>query len=333
MDFNQYQKELNLKWRELEKKLSEDEDFKSAGKGKIRVSEEFFFTQDATGHPGLLIITNNEKIKNNNKIPICKGWKIDILENKIIMSLKNKEYNDFFRDIVNLILTKVYLSNYQKEERVNFFFKDLISAKSFFDSEAIPSKLSSESETGLFGEISLLSEFVSRKYSNKESLSFWTGPTKKHDFTTSNIILETKTTKSDNKKNINTSSNYQLSPVFEKELYLSFIQIQKNLSGRNLNMLINEYSSKLKNESELLLNDFYIKLRQSGYYGAHKEHYKDKYYINKMTFYHISKSFPYIKINEIKTHEAISGLSVTYKIDLEQCESFRINEEKVMEKL
>jgi len=331
MDYIQYQKELNLKWQQLEKRISEDEDFKTAGRGKIRVSEEFLFTLDINGHSGLLITINNTKNIKKNIYPECKGWKIEIFDNEIIMSLRNKEYNDFFRDIINLILTKIYLNKFQKEESVIFFFKDLISAKSFFDSEELPRKLSPESETGLFGELSLLNELFSKKYSNGESLLFWTGPTKKHDFITSNILLEAKTSKLAGKKIINTSSNDQLSPVFEKELYLSYIQIEKNLNGKNLNMLIDEYSNKLKNESDILLNDFYIKLRQSGYYDIHKEYYRDKYNLDKIKFYHISKSFPYIK--DVKTPEAISNLSITYKLDLEKCEDFRINEDQLLEKL
>lgn len=331
MDFIQYQKELNLKWEELRKKISEDEDFKLAGKGKIRVTEEFWFTLDTSNLPGLQIIANNTKRIIKNKIPECKGWKTEIFEKKIIMSLKNKEYKDFFRDIINLILTKIHLHKLKSEESINFFFKDLISAKNFFDSEGSPKKLSSESETGLFGELSLLNEFISKKYSNKDTLSFWTGPTKQHDFTTANLLLETKTSKLENKKIINTSSNNQLSPVFEKDLYLSFIQIEKNLNGKSLNILIEEYSTKLKAESDVLLNDFYIKLRQSGYYDIHKEYYKEKYNLSNINFYYISKSFPYIK--DVKAPEAISNLSITYKIDLEKCENFRINEEKILEKL
>ena len=46
------------------------------------------------------------------------------------MSLKNNEYNDFFRDIVNLILTKINLKKINQEKSVDFF-KNLLSAKNF----------------------------------------------------------------------------------------------------------------------------------------------------------------------------------------------------------
>ncbi len=176
-----------------------------------------------------------------------------------------------------------------------------------------------------------MDEFIGKKYSKKDALSFWSGPTKQHDFTTNNILLETKTSKVVNQKKISVSSNHQLSPIFEKKLYLIFIQIEKNLNGKSLNKLIDDYSEKLKTESELLLNDFYIKLRQSGYYDIHRDHYKENYVLKNIFFYYISKSFPYIK--DVSKPEAISELSITYKIDLDKCEEFRVNEEKMLAEL
>ena len=46
------------------------------------------------------------------------------------MSLKNNEYNDFFRDIVNLILTKINLKKINQEKSVDFF-KNLYQQKIF----------------------------------------------------------------------------------------------------------------------------------------------------------------------------------------------------------
>ena len=50
-----------------------------------------------------------------------------------------------------------------------------------------------------------------------------------------------------------------------------------------------------------------------------------------MVFYEIRDNFPYIK--KVETPVEISDLSITYKIDLDKCEEFRINEEKLLEKL
>ena len=89
-----------------------------------------------------------------------------ILDKTILMSLKNNEYNDFFRDIVNLILTKINQEKINQEKSVDFF-KHLLSAKNFFDSDALPKHLSVEKEIGLFGELIILSEYINKNIQMK----------------------------------------------------------------------------------------------------------------------------------------------------------------------
>ena len=330
MNFLEYQSFLNDQWEKLDKRILEDEQEKKA-KVKIRISDEFLITLDISGLPGLFIEINNTKKFDRDNIPNCKGWNIEVIDSQVVMSLKNKEYNNFFRDITNLILVKIYLNKLHKEESINFFFKNLLSAKNFFDNEESPKPLSSEKETGLFGELIILNEFINKKYPEEDALNYWTGPTQKHDFTTPNILLETKTTKYSGKKIIHTSSNDQISPIFEKPLYLSFVQIEKNPSGKTLRILIDEIITKFKKKSDFLVNDFYIKLRHYGYYDIHKDIYKDKYIFKDSNFYFISKTFPHIK--DLKEPEPIFDLSITYKINLEKCEEFRINEEELIKNL
>lgn len=330
MNFIEYQSFLNDQWEKLDKRILEVEQEKKA-KVKIRISDEFLITLDISGLPGLFIEINNTKKFDRDNIPNCKGWNIEVIDSQVVMSLKNKEYNNFFRDITNLILTKIYLNKLHKEESINFFFKNLLSAKNFFDNEESPKPLSSEKETGLFGELIILNEFINKKYPEEDALNYWTGPTQKHDFTTPNILLETKTTKYSGKKIIHTSSNDQISPIFEKPLYLSFVQIEKNSSGKTLRILIDEIITKFEKKSDFLVNDFYIKLRHYGYYNIHKDIYKDKYIFKDSNFYFISKTFPHIK--DLKEPEPIFDLSITYKINLEKCEEFRINEEELIKNL
>jgi hypothetical protein len=328
MNFLEYQSFLNDQWKKLDKRILEEEQEKKA---KIRISDEFLFTLNTSGLPGLFIEANNTKKIDRDNIPNCKGWNIEVIDSQIVMSLKNREYNEFFRDITNLILTKIYLNKLHKDESINFFFKNLLFAKNFFDGEELPRPLSSEKETGLFGELIILSEYINKKYSDEDTLNYWTGPSQKHDFTTTNILLETKTTKNDGKKIIHTSSNDQISPIFEKPLYLSFVQIENNPSGKTLKMLIDEITKKFEKKSDFLINDFYIKLRHYGYYDFHKDFYNDKYVLKDCNFYYISKTFPHIK--DIKEPEPIFDLSLTYKINLEKCEDFRINEEELISNL
>ena len=80
-----------------------------------------------------------------------------------------------------------------------------------------------------------------------------------------------------------------------------------------------------------MLNDFLIKLRQVGYFNFHRDEYNQKYSLKNFNFYEISNFFPHIK--GINKPESIFNLAITYKIDLEKCEDFRINEEQLLEKI
>ena len=105
MNFLEYQSFLNDQWKKLDKRILEEEQEKKA-KVKIRISDEFLITLNTSGLPGLFIEVNNTKKVDRDNIPNCKGWNIEVIGSQIVMSLKKKEYNEFFRDITNLILTQ-----------------------------------------------------------------------------------------------------------------------------------------------------------------------------------------------------------------------------------
>ena len=79
------------------------------------------------------------------------------------------------------------------------------------------------------------------------------------------------------------------------------------------------------------IDDFILKLTQCRYLDIHKSEYKQKYKIDKFNFFNINDNFPYIK--EYVVPDGLSDLSITYKIDLEKCEDFRINEEELINNL
>ena len=193
MNFTEYQDVLDAKWEQLETKIKLDEDFKKSGEGKIQVTEEFYITLNTYNLPGLKIFCEKNFKINEKNLPICKGWKLNLFENTITMLLSNEGYAEFFKDTINLILTKIHLNKLGKEESINFFLERLNLAKNFYDSENPPKPMSSFTEIGLFGELSLIKEFFLKKFSYKDCLNIWTGPNKKHDFTTSELLLEVKT--------------------------------------------------------------------------------------------------------------------------------------------
>ena len=327
MNSIEFQKKLDNAWIEILNKRKKDEKFLEGA--AVKAHDNYWFTLNKNYLPGIIINIEKLNIK-NNKFPKAKGWSFNFHNKKITMSVNEDKYKDFFVKLINLILIKVYLEKLNGEKSINCFLKNLIFAKDFFEEENVPRKLTAEEQIGLFGEIQILKEILGKKFNLGTSLSSWTGPSKKHDFTLPNTLLEIKTTSTDTKK-INTSSTNQIAPVYDKKLKLIFVQIKKNINGLSLHEVIDNYSKILKEESELLFNDFILKLTQCRYLDIHKSEYKQKYKIDKFNFFNINENFPYIK--EYVVPDGLSDLSITYKIDLEKCEDFRINEEELINNL
>ena len=328
MNVYEFQKQLNYSWNDLFKKKEEDKKFIESDIATIKAHNIYFFTINKNSLPGVLLnISNNLNV---NSLPKARGWKIIGNNKRIEISVNNTMYADFFIKLMNLILTKIYLKNLTGQKSVKCFLDNLISAKDFFEDDNAPRKLTKESQIGLFGEVYVLSKILTKKLTNKDSINSWTGPSKKHDFTTENILFEIKTTTTNSKK-INTSSNNQIAPVFDKKLYIIFLQIKMNMDGSSLVDLINSYLTILKDESEIFHNDFLIKLAQCNYLDIHADEYTQKYSVDKTNYFEVRDDFPYIKKVEIP--DELSDLSITYKIDLEKCEDFRINEEQLLNKI
>ena len=327
MNSIEFQKKLDNAWKEIYLKKKKDDKFEEGA--LVKAYENYWFTLDKNYLPGIIIFIDKFDIK-KIKFPKARGWNFILSKDKVRMYVKEEKYKDFFVKLINLILIKIHLEKLIDEKSVSCFLENLISAKDFFEEENVPRKLTLEEQIGLFGEIHVLKEIISKKLNYENSLAAWTGPSKKHDFTLANTLIEVKTTSTDTKK-INTSSTNQIAPVYDKNLNLIFIQISKNNNGSSLNTIIEKYSKLLKEESELLLNDFILKLTQCRFLEIHKKEYKQKYKVERLNFFDINKNFPYIK--EYVVPDGLSDLTITYKIDLEKCEEFRINEEEFLGKL
>ncbi len=329
MNASEFQKKLDVSWAELIEKKKKDIKFDGEQAG-IKVYKNYWFTLNKKNLPGIIINLDQGYNSGSTKFPKGKGWSFVISKNKILMNVNEEKYKEFFIKLINLILKKIFLEKLNGEKSIKCFLNNLFSAKDFFEEDNVPRKLTIEKQIGLFGELYVLSKIVTKRLNNDYAIKSWTGPSKKHDFTFENELIEIKTTKTDTKK-INTSSTNQLAPVYEKKLNLIFLQIKSSNSGLSLNNIIDEYLTILGEESELLKNDFILKLTQSNYLEMHKNEYKQKYKIDKINYFNIRADFPHIK--KVEHSDEISELSITYKIDLEKCEDFRINEEELFSNL
>ena len=329
MNSLEFQKKLHSAWNELLSKRKIDKKFEDE-KVQVKAYDRYWFTLNKNNLPGVVIDFKNIDTISSLKLPKAKGWVIIKINNKILMSVNEEKYSDFFIKLINLIVTKIFLESLINKKSIICFLDNLISAKNFFEDGNAPRKLTKESQIGLYGEIYVLSKILTKKFTNKDLINFWTGPSKKHDFTTEKNLIEIKTTTTNSKK-INTSSNNQIAPVYEKKLNLIFLQIKENLKGLSLVTIIDNYLTILKAESEILYNDFLLKLAQCNYLDIHKDEYSQKYKIDKINYFEVRNDFPHIK--EIEIPDELSELSITYKIDLDKCEEFRINEQQLLNRI
>jgi len=322
------QKHLDVQWQKLINKTISDKDYDKDG-GITHAYDIFNFITNPNKMLGVEIIHQENKIL-DQKLPQAKNWKIKVSHKKIVMELKKEEYKEIFITIINKIISKIFLEKETGHSALLSFLKNLDEHKNFFEEEGGPRVLSSEAQTGLFGEIYFLSEVLSRELNVTEANHCWTGPYKKYDFSTLKILLETKTSKLKLKKIINTTSD-QINPNQDKPLYLIFLNIDESNNEKNLNYIISEYGKKLKEQADEAYNNFCLKLLKVGYHEIHTQHYKQAYEVKKELYYFINKDFPHI--SDIAKPDAIEDLKLLYKINLDKCDEFLINKKDFLNKI
>jgi len=322
---------LKQKWENIQKihtEKSKGVDVLIFARDKVEFS--FFVTPDST--LGVKIAIQDKTFINENILPKAKNWTIlnnNTTENKksssVEMLLSNKEFEESFKETVSSLILKIYNTKLTGEECLVNFLKNLEKIKSFFDDEIYPKRLSDEEQTGLFGELVVLKEFFFKKKGVEDGLDCWTGPSKKHDFTLTNTLVEVKTTVSPEKYIINASSRNQLNPNQPKALYLVFQRLKKKPSGKTLPEYIEEIKEKISEISDDLLKDFTIKLMQSKYFESQSKYYSNKYTNQEQLFFHVKDNFPTI---ETSSSDAILNIKYSYQLDLNKCLNYKVNSDQ-----
>jgi len=329
MNIEKFQNHLSQQWQKLISQTALDKDYDKSG-GITHVHDIFSFITNYKKLLGLEINTSDNQENLEDLIPKAKNWKIKVVHNKIVMELYNEDYKEIFISIINKIISKIFLEKKIGNDAIKSFLGHLNNHKDFFEGEGGPKILSIEAQIGLFGEVFFLNEVLSKKIEVTEANNYWTGPYKKYDFTTLKIFLETKTSTLKSNKIINTTSN-QINPNQEKPLFLVFLNLNESNKGINLNDLINEFRNKLIKSSLESLNDFNLKLLKVGYHETHSENYTKNYEVKLINYFYISKDFPHIE--NILKPEAIEDLKINYKINLDKCSNFLINENNFLSKI
>lgn len=329
MDNSSFINDLNLRWEELIERKSKEPEEKTIA---IAADNIFWFTCNQNHNFGIIIKSNKKIIIDTFKLNDFKCLNILSTDNSITINLKNNQFNSHFKNLINFIINKIYINRLKDKDFIKSFFEEIYSAKDLLASSHLPNELGPEKVIGLYGELYFLLIELNKKFNINDCILYWTGPNKKHDFTCIKSLVEIKTTINKDNNKIQTSSSDQLSPIYEKKLFLSFFKFQKNLKGKNLNEIVKKIKDKLIID-ENSINEFNLKLIKVGYFDEHKEFYNQKLSLLEEKFYYVDNKFPHIRKKDIITHDAIENIELKYKIDLEKCKSSKIEKNYLIERL
>ena len=166
-------------------------------------------------------------------------------------------------------------------------------------------------QTGLWGELFVLSEYVSKIHPIKDAISFWIGPEdKKQDFTFNKVALEIKTKMSGSRASIAITSIDQLKKVTER-LYLIQIFINKANDPDSLSLqdLFDRIMGLIGEDTETK-TQFLFKM-QKLYPKATDNERGQKFMFLNHSLYEIDEKFPFIQPDMLPS----AIININYEID------------------
>jgi hypothetical protein len=193
--------------------------------------------------------------------------------------------------------------------------------------EASSRGLTKFAQKGLFGELTVLVHLLSDSLlESRRVLNSWTGPDGgTRDFGLGETGIEVKTSSVKGLLSVQISSERQLEIVAIDKLFLWSISIEISDKGIDLNKKVQEVEKWLSNDLELL-EIFRMKLTSSGYFEVDKHRYTNKFFVRDEFIFRISEGFPRIVSEGIP-----NGIfEVSYRVDLEACDMWRVAKQDVI---
>jgi len=257
--------------------------------------------------------------KNRVNIDNLNNLKIDFFpdhdgKSSLIFTLGKRELFSIF-DTLLLDLDKAIISD--KDDSVTTV-KDRINRWRVIFQKEISHKLSENTLQGIFGELSFLNE-CAVKYKIENTIHLWHGPEgHNQDFVIGNNTIEIKTVSTSKASYCTISSEKQLES-HQDNLYLKVFVVSKtpDKSGLTVPELVNDIEHKIMNSKPDLLQPFYAKLSEIGYF--YDSNYDNIRFLVVDAFeYLVDKEFPSITSRKLPT-----GITdVSYRLSLNDIEPF-----------
>lgn len=287
---------------------------------------DVFWITDHMGRYGFLIVTKDSVLKTENSLSL-KG--ITVIKttveknmNELFLVLNNSEDWSIFSTLCR-DLTEVIIRHDDHRMMINAIENQLKRWQRLLQQQ--PSSFTVEQQMGLFTELICLKEIVMKKtLSITDALTSWVGPEfDKQDFLMSDAVIEVKSHRTSRGEVVSISSAHQLH--CDKE---PFYLVSYGLTLTDSGLSVREISDEIKQlcTSEELKALFEIKLFKYGYIPEFVNGPLQRFTIDNVKVFKITKDFPRIIPTELKSQI----FSVKYMVDLSQCSQFELDYHQFM---
>ena len=270
----------------------------------------------------------NSWLPQSFKKPRIKGLSINISSQQkkpggsvtLLLELQQKEAMDVFIVFVTRVCEELDALK-KPGDAVKAVIAIVERWKGFFSGSS--EILSEGQQTGLYGELYLLSLLEVADISLSKVVNAWTGSKRTdQDYEFGALSIEVKSSAAVDATSVNITNARQLDDTGLETLYLCRILLDTRQGDKyTLPVLISSIRNKIQQSAPELSLDFEEKILDAGYQDKHVEHYANRSYSERsVDFYEIKDNFPRLLEKDLPT-----GITKTsYELTREACKDYKI---------
>lgn len=188
--------------------------------------------------------------------------------------------------------------------------------------------LSEGRQTGLYGELHLMSRLFNAGLPIDQLVKAWTGSKRTNqDYEFGDVSIEVKSTAAVDATTVNITNIRQLDETGLELLLLNRVLLDARQGNEHtLPALINTLRGAIAEQAPEMALDFEEKILQAKYRNDHAEHYGNRTYAERaLEFYEVREGFPRLLESGLPT----GVTKASYEITLENCKPFEQPHEEV----
>jgi hypothetical protein len=318
-------------WSQLEKEIEDTGKSKFKSPNNKCITEVFFTVDEKTLARSVLIEINKSEVTQISKLPEINGWTHSVELKKI--SGQQKSYLKIIgNSLVTNSISEIVIGDlnnkiFELKNRDQLFDSIVTALKQWMGFFSSSNEMTQITEQGLVGELSFLHEMIVQGSNMRDVIENWTGSDKsRHDFEFKDKHFEIKTTTRKD-RHVKISSEHQLNNKGLKQLYLVVYKFNKIVSSMpSLPELYEKMFSLTQNDPDLQ-NRILEQCAKLGYNHSKKGLYKNRFELDDdIEIYLVEDKFPKL----LKTPKMLGIDNISYSLDLDVCQNFRIDKTIVL---